>query len=61
MEWNCSAREIAIEIGVSVKTVSAVCKAKGWTGRLRVSQPRFQDVRYGEEEIDLLDLRTEVQ
>lgn len=33
--WDCLMSEVASDIGVSVKVVSATCTVKGWGGRFR--------------------------
>jgi len=33
--WDCTIREIADDLGVSVGAVRSICIAKRWTGRLR--------------------------
>ncbi len=38
VEWNLTAREIADQIGKSAKSVSKICRMKGWSNRIRSSK-----------------------
>lgn len=37
-EWNCSIREVAEALDMSVETVRGLCVARGWIARMRSSQ-----------------------
>lgn len=37
--WNLTYSDVARELGVSYQAVSGVCRAKGWTHRLRAPVP----------------------
>jgi hypothetical protein len=52
--WDCTSTEVADVLGVSVWTVSNICKSKGWSERLRTGYGYWQN-NYRNEDRDIME------
>lgn len=43
-EWDCTLQELADALGESVGRISAVCRDKKWSGRLRGTGAQYNDL-----------------